>query len=192
MPEYVKYSLIRFQHRLQKLTDQPHKHTIPVFGATIQYTKAADMSNKLDDDDTHFIQQVTVTFLYYARAVDPKMLIALIAISPIQAAPTKATMDKEKHFLDYEASHPDAILSYSASVLVVAAHINASYLTEPKARSRAGGHFFMSNNASNPGNNGAVFNISLIIKKFNDFSSRCRNRGTVYQFTVSNTSANNS
>ena len=120
------------------------------------------------------------------------MLVILSAVPSSQAAPTEATMEKSKYFLEYAASHPYAILSYSVSDMVVAAHINASYLTEPKARSRAGGHFFMSNNASNPGNNGAVFNISLIIKKCNDFSSRCRNRGTVYQFTVSNTSANNS
>ena len=42
MPEYVKDYLIRFQHMLQKFTDQPHKYTIPVFGATIQFEKAAD------------------------------------------------------------------------------------------------------------------------------------------------------
>ena len=36
-PEYVKDFLIRLQHVLRKLTDQPHKHTIPLFGATIKY-----------------------------------------------------------------------------------------------------------------------------------------------------------
>ena len=35
MPEYAKDSLIRFQHTLQKLSDQPKKHTMPVFGTTI-------------------------------------------------------------------------------------------------------------------------------------------------------------
>ena len=44
MPENVKNFLTLFQHMLQKLTNQPHKHTIPVFGATIQYAKAADTS----------------------------------------------------------------------------------------------------------------------------------------------------
>ena len=66
MPEYVKDSLIRFQHTLQKLTDQPHKHTIPVFGATIQYAKAAYTPNKLNDANKAFVQQVNGTFLYYA------------------------------------------------------------------------------------------------------------------------------
>ena len=94
MMEYVKDSLIRFQHTLQKFTGQPHKHTISVFGATVKYAKAADTSNKIYDDDKKFIQQVTVTFLYYARAVDPTMLVALIAIASIQEVPTQATLDK--------------------------------------------------------------------------------------------------
>ena len=50
MPEYVKDSHIRFQHTLQKLTDQPHKHMVTVFGATIQYAKAVDTSKKLDEN----------------------------------------------------------------------------------------------------------------------------------------------
>ena len=49
MPEYVKYDLIWFQHTLRNLTEQPHKHAIPVFGATIQYEKAVDISKKIDD-----------------------------------------------------------------------------------------------------------------------------------------------
>ena len=43
-------------------------------------------------------------------------------------------------------------------------HSDASYLSEPKPRSRAGGHFFLSGETSVPGNNGAVLNIAHIIK----------------------------
>ena len=81
------------------------------------------------------------------------MLVALNAIASIQAAPKEATMDKAKYFLDYAASHPDSILSYSASYMVLVAHSNESYLTKPKARSRASGHLFMSNKVANPSNN---------------------------------------
>jgi hypothetical protein len=48
--------------------------------------------------------------------------------------------------------------------MVLAIHSDASYLSEPKARSRAGGHFFLSKNGNNPPNNGAVLNVSKIIK----------------------------
>ena len=48
--------------------------------------------------------------------------------------------------------------------MILAGHSNASYLCEPKARSRAGGHFFLSTNADIPPNNGAILNIAHIIK----------------------------
>ena len=46
----------------------------------------------------------------------------------------------------------------------LAVHSYASYLREPKARSQSGGHFFLSNEATIPQNNGAILNISHIIK----------------------------
>ena len=76
----------------------------------------------------------------------------------------KKMMKKTKQFLDYVASHPDAILTFSASNMVLNVHIDASYLTEPKARSRAGGHFFLSDNSKDPTDNGAVLNVAQIIK----------------------------
>jgi hypothetical protein len=48
--------------------------------------------------------------------------------------------------------------------MILAVHSDASYLSEPKARSRAGGHFFLSTNAKIPPNNGAILNIAHIIK----------------------------
>ena len=48
--------------------------------------------------------------------------------------------------------------------MVLIAHSDASYLSETKESSIAGGHFFMSDNAAIPSNNGAVVTISLIIK----------------------------
>ena len=92
------------------------------------------------------------------------MLPALSAIASSQAAPTQTTMEKIDLFLDYAASHPDAIVTYRASKMILALHSDASYLSEPKARSRAGGHFFLSENEEDPANNGAVLNTAQIIK----------------------------
>jgi hypothetical protein len=47
--------------------------------------------------------------------------------------------------------------------MVLAIHSDARYFNESKARSRAGGHFFMSSNLQNPQNNGAVLAIAQII-----------------------------
>jgi hypothetical protein len=92
------------------------------------------------------------------------MLTPLSALASEQSAPTEATMEKCLQFLDYAASQEDAILTYKASDMVLAIHSDASYLSEPKARSRAGGHMFMAGKEEIPINNGAVLNISQIIK----------------------------
>ena len=43
-------------------------------------------------------------------------------------------------------------------------HSDASYLSKPKSRSRAGGHLFLSNEVTIPQNNSAILNIAHIIK----------------------------
>ncbi len=48
--------------------------------------------------------------------------------------------------------------------MILAVHSDASYLSKANARSRVGGHFFCSSNVSDPPNNGAVLNISKILK----------------------------
>ena len=49
--------------------------------------------------------------------------------------------------------------------MVLNVHSDASYLIEPKARSRAGGHFYMSSNSTHSKDNGAVLNIAKIMKQ---------------------------
>eukprot|EP00804_Cyclotella_cryptica_P031354 CCRYP_012174-RD/>CCRYP_012174-RD protein AED:0.45 eAED:0.45 QI:0/-1/0/1/-1/0/1/0/121 len=46
----------------------------------------------------------------------------------------------------------------------LAVHSDASYLSETKAHSRAGGHFFLSEDDTSPQNNGAVLTLAQIIK----------------------------
>jgi hypothetical protein len=69
-----------------------------------------------------------------------------------------------KWLLNYTSSNPDAILTYKSSDMILAVHSNASYLSKANARSQASGHFFCSTNVDNPPNNGAVLNISKILK----------------------------
>ena len=73
-------------------------------------------------------------------------------------------MNQTLQLLDFLATQEEAVLTYHASEMILAAHSDASYLSEPKARSRAGGHFFLSTNADIPPNNGAILNIAHIIK----------------------------
>ena len=135
--------------------DQPHQHAVPVYGAKIQYSKLADPSPKLCDKDEKFIQQVTGTFLYYARAVDATMLLAFGAIVSDQASPTEETMRTTLIFLDYVTIHPDTILAFDRSSMMLSVHRNASYLCESKAKRSAG---------KDPRDNKAVLNIAKSMK----------------------------
>jgi hypothetical protein len=93
------------------------------------------------------------------------MLTALSAIGSAQAKPTKKTMTCCKHFLDYAATNKDAVITYKKSNMVPVVHSDISYLlSEPKACSHAGGHFFMSSDVEDPIENRAVFNLSQLIK----------------------------
>ena len=48
--------------------------------------------------------------------------------------------------------------------MVLAVHSNAGYLNEPEARSRAGGHFFLSTTAAIPPKMEPFYNVAQIIK----------------------------
>ena len=161
MLSYVQDSLTRFNHsRPHKPQHQPYPHAKTTYVDKAQYATADDNSQLLSPIVKKFIQEVSGNFLYYDRTIDATMLHALRLLATQHAAPTKNTMTLVKQFLDYATTHPDAIIMYHASYMVLSAHSDTSYLSESKARSRAGGHFFMSNDSPIPTNIGAVVTIS--------------------------------
>ena len=54
-------------------------------------------------------------------------------------------MGKHIWILNYAVTYPGAVIKYSASDMCVHVHMDTSYLSVPKARSRASGLFFLSN-----------------------------------------------
>ena len=102
--------------------------------------------------------------MYLGRAVDLTILAALSTLASPQAEPTEETMKRAQQLLDYLATQEDAIITYHASNMILAAHSDASYLGEHQARSRVGGHFFLPRDEPVPQDNGAILTISTIIK----------------------------
>jgi hypothetical protein len=102
--------------------------------------------------------------LFYGRAVDSTLLVSLSAIASQSSVPTTDTLQHTRQLLGYLATQEDAVLTYKFSNMKLAIHSDASYLSEPKARSRAGRHFFLSFDETIPRNNGAILNIAHIIK----------------------------
>jgi hypothetical protein len=151
MPGYVQAALHKFQHPVPtKPEDSPHAWNIPTYGAKIQYAPDADTAATLPPEQITRIQQIIGTLLYYSLAVDPTMLVALGSIAATQSKATSTTAKAVVQLLDYAATHPDATIRYHASDMVLYDHSDASYLSEPKARSRVGGHLFLSQRPTDP------------------------------------------
>ena len=66
--------------------------------------------------------------------------------------------------MDYLTTQEPAVLTYRKSDMVLAVHSDASYLNEEEARSRAGGHHFLSEDVPLLPNNGTIHNVAEIIK----------------------------
>jgi len=90
----------------------------------------------------------------------------LVALGSLAVAKPKAPKQLSNctQLLNYAATHPDAILHFQASDMILHIHSDASYLSESKARSHAGGFFFLSNNTKNPPSNGAIHIHSSIMQ----------------------------
>jgi hypothetical protein len=132
MSDYVPKALAKFQHDHPKSAQHaPHQWTQPAYGQKVQYANT-DQSPLLNKKDTQRVQSVSGTFLYYARAVDPTILPALNEISNNQAQPTIVTGKACDLLLDYLATtHPNAVIRYYASDMILHIVANAAYLVLP-------------------------------------------------------------
>ena len=141
---FVEKQLEKYGHsHPSKPQDCPYPPAPVKYGAESQQPTPVDDSPRVDDKAKTLIQQIVGSFLYYSRAVDGTIHMALNELANQQTAPTETTVARAKQFLDYMATHPNAVIRYHASDMILQAHSDASYLTAPKARSRAGGYFFL-------------------------------------------------
>ena len=165
MPGYVQAALRRFQvSRNSKPTHSPAPFDPPIYGRHVQYVSIDD-STPSSPTETTYIQEVIVTFLYYARAVDCTMLTTLNKLASRQSKPTVSLYKDIQHFLQYAASYPDAAVTYTASDMRLVLWSDGSYLSESLSRSRAGGYHYLTGTGDpllEPAN-GAIEAISTII-----------------------------
>jgi hypothetical protein len=144
MPGYVAKALHRFTHpEPHRPQHAPHPWVAPNYGVSVQYAAPEDTSRPIDKHETKRLQEVLGTFLFYGRAVDNTMLTALGTLASAQTHGTEQTMDKLVLLMDYATTHPDAKVRFHKSDMILFVHSDASYLSEPKARSRVGGYFYL-------------------------------------------------
>ncbi|KAL7487796.1 hypothetical protein ACHAW6_013377 [Cyclotella cf. meneghiniana] len=120
------------------------------YGAKQKFVMQPSTAPPLNKQEKKFIQKMCGKFLFYGRAANPTILCPISTIASQSATPTMNTMAQTKQLLNFLATQDEAILTYNRTDMILAAHSNASYLSEPKARSCICGHFFLSNNAEVP------------------------------------------
>ena len=163
MPKYIPDLLQQLAYKANIPEHAPHTYNKPSYGSKIQYANDIDTSPPLDKTGTKRIQRIIGSLLYYSRAVDPTILVALGSLATQQNKPTQNTEKAANRLLDFVATYPNAVIRYNASDMILHTHSDASYLSEPKARSRAAGHFYLSSHSTHA-NNGPIHTVCSIIK----------------------------
>ena len=162
MPGYLEKAMIRFKHETPtKVQNSPHQHIEVKYGAKKQY-----IDNEVESPP--FQKRMRNTFKQYQahsytmgeQSTPPFSR----SIATEQVKLTEKTMATVKQLLDYCTTQEQAIITYTASKMILSIHSDAGYNNEKNARSRAGGHFFLSNNDHPPPNNGAIMTNATIIK----------------------------
>eukprot|EP00957_Ditylum_brightwellii_P031205 2365029-Ditylum_brightwellii.AAC.1 len=135
MPGYIKTALHKYQHLLMRQPEHAsHCFIVPQYLSQPQYVIDLDTSDPLDDQEKKQLQGLLGTLLFYTRAVNSTMIMAINAIAARQANPIINTAEDMLHFLNYCNTHPDAMIRYLASRRILHIHSDASYLSESKAR----------------------------------------------------------
>jgi hypothetical protein len=144
MAGYVRRQLLKYKHVTTSCPQHcPYSPEPKKYGLEAQAPLPIDTSQPLGDKEIKAAQKIVGSILYYARAVDMMLLMALSTIASKQTKGSERTMEKALQILDYLATHPDATIRFRATDMVMNIHSNASYLSAPKSRSRACGHFFL-------------------------------------------------
>ena len=73
------------------------------------------------------VQQIVGALIYYSRALNNKLLVALSAIGAHQASTTVKTRKEIKQLLDYCATYPDDDIVYRSSDNILTAHSNSGF-----------------------------------------------------------------
>jgi hypothetical protein len=142
MPVYIKAALHKYQHPAPARPEHaPHTWNPTIYGTKTQFVNEITTSPALSDKDVNKLQLLTGTLLYYARAVDPTLIIPINVLASEQSHTTEVTAGKVIKLLNYCNTHPETKIRYHASDMILHIHSDASYLSENEAKRRAGGSF---------------------------------------------------
>ncbi len=164
MPGYISMLLLKFYPPPATPWLSPYK-CLPISSGTKSHiTPDPGSSELLNASRKHRVQKIVGSLLYYARAVDNKLLVALSAITARQAKATIATEQAVEFLLNYVATYLNDGIVCQASNMIFCAHADAGFLNQTNSHSRAGAHIYLLEDDPFPQFNGAILSIAQVIK----------------------------
>jgi hypothetical protein len=124
---------------------------------------ALDTTPLVSEHRAKRIQEIVGVLQYYATAVDATLVTRVHKVGSLQSRPTVAVEQAAERLLQYVYQWPAATIRYHASDMRLIVHSDASYLSEPQARSRVGGITYCGNYADDTIINGGVKCTSKIL-----------------------------
>jgi len=123
MPGYVEKALRALKHVCRRPQHAPTKCNTSRYEKEAQVTEKPDTSPPVPPEDILHLQQAVGRFLlYYAWAIDMTMFHELNFLAIQKGTASEKTMNDLTWFLNYCATHPNAILSFHASDMILYIH----------------------------------------------------------------------
>ena len=88
-----------------------------------QMLSQKEPAEELDENNQKRIHKIIGKFLYYARDIDTTMFMTLNSLVVVHTKPTIETSKHITKFLNYSATHPDAVKEYRKSVIILRIYI---------------------------------------------------------------------
>jgi hypothetical protein len=143
MPGYIKTQLLKYKHIVSPRSQHcPYSPEPEKYESEAQSPLPLDTLQTLDKKEIKAVQRIVGSILYYARAVDMTVLMALSMIASEQTKGTECTMEKALQLLDYLATHPNAKVLFRASDMIMNIHSqsvvpNRTLISQQSMRMRA-------------------------------------------------------
>ena len=111
IPGYAETQLHKSHHQKPPQPEHsPNRYNCPQYGVKQKLTKEANTSDLLSDAKNRLTKQVVGSMVWYTRAIDTTMRVALSNLSSMQTACTRDTSQALYKFFNYCTTHPDALI----------------------------------------------------------------------------------
>jgi hypothetical protein len=109
MPGYITTQLLKYKHIVSPRPQHcPYSPEPKKYGSEAQSPLPLNTLRTLDEKEIKAVQRIVGSILYYVRAVDRTVLMALSTIASDHTKGTERTMEKAQQLLNYLATHPNA------------------------------------------------------------------------------------